>query len=45
MIKKKLRRTLEDVRSMCGADTVSEHYLVRATLKIKLMVDKDKYNS
>jgi endonuclease/exonuclease/phosphatase family metal-dependent hydrolase len=34
MIKKKWRRALEDVRVMRGADIVSDHFLVRATLKI-----------
>ncbi|VDP80336.1 unnamed protein product [Schistosoma mattheei] len=35
-IKKKFRRTMEDVRTRRGADVASDHHLVVATLKLKL---------
>ncbi|CAI2724589.1 unnamed protein product [Schistosoma spindalis] len=35
-INKKLRRTMEDVRTRRGADTASDHHLVVANLKLKL---------
>jgi hypothetical protein len=38
------RRSLLDVRVMRGADAGSDHYLVRATFKIKLLASK-KYLS
>ncbi|VDP08377.1 unnamed protein product [Schistosoma margrebowiei] len=35
-INKKFRRTMEDVRTRRGADITSDHYLVKANLKLKL---------
>jgi hypothetical protein len=35
------RRSLLDVRVMRGADAGSDHYLVRATFKIKLLASKE----